>query len=221
MTKKITLWTIQTFSFYEKLKRDSQIHITHSEYLDPEELDGYDWMITHCDYLARKTSDGYDWMRDAMKTRIGEPSVQHCMPIWAWYQWQSQTKKKPDLRYSGHLEAGTHAVRLEIIKDIDDVVLSDFILWHTPYCYKNYIPYNQNDELKMESLINSLHLQDTDFFDYPDHLKSIIRKSWDHIFDLNFPNLEYTDPLAQKSIQATFWSLHMEEVVKVQEFIAR
>lgn len=124
MTKKITLWTIQTSSFYEKLKRDSQIHITHSEYLDPEEL------------------DGYEWMRNAMKTHIGEPPVQHCMPIWAWYQWQSQTKKKPDLRYSGHLEAGTHAVRLEIIKDIDDVVLSDFILWHTPYCYKNYIPYN-------------------------------------------------------------------------------
>lgn len=46
---------------------------------------------------------------------------------------------KPDLRYSCHLNKGTPGVRLTLQKEIREVLLSDFILWHSPYCYHYYI----------------------------------------------------------------------------------
>jgi hypothetical protein len=34
-------------------------------------------------------------------------------PIWAWYQWENESRRKPDLRAAGHLSKGQKGVRIE------------------------------------------------------------------------------------------------------------
>ena len=205
MSQKVRLWTIQDYRFYEKLEQNGSLYFSDQTLLDQDP----------------RFEHGYRWLMEQMNIKIGQPPSFDCYPLWAWYQWSSSTKMKPDLRYSAHLPKGAHGVRLEIIKDIKDILLSDFELWHYPYCYKSFIPKNKKDEQHMEELIQIENLTDSHFFEYPAHIRELIQKSWENIFDLNYSNSEYSYPPHKKRIQATFWSLHIDEVNKVQKFIAR
>ena len=48
-----------------------------------------------------------------------------------------------------------------------------------------------------------------------------IENSWDRIFDLDWVDEEITHPFDKKSIQATFWQLHFDQIRDVQFFTAR
>jgi hypothetical protein len=177
------LYTIQSQSWYDSLK-DKKVIISYRE----ENLSEYD-------ENDKKLRDffklSYDWMSEQMRLRLPEyPSSHLLWPLWAWYQWDSVTKKVPDLRCYRHLK---NYVRIEFEIDDSLVLLSEFEAWH----------YVLNDWM----LKNDEHDGDEN----PDEEDK--RKSWNNIFDLSF-----LGPKDCNAIQATFWELNINQVKKVKEF---
>lgn len=195
------LWTIQYIDFYKELV-DKKVISGKIENADSDFLFGYNWMINQMEKrIDKKPNDSY--------------------PIWAWLQYESINKPKPDLRTSGFLKKGTKGVRLEIKKDNDSVLLSDFELWHTPLSYKTYIGDSEDDANKFDKFLKLQGLGDMKFENLPDKIKHKIILSWDKIFDLDFDCEYYAQPKEKKSIQATFWKLKIDDVIKVDYFVAR
>ena len=200
-TNKVTLWSIQRIERYHQLLQDRII------YGQPVNMDA-------------DNQEGYDWLVMKMEQRIGKRPIKDIYPIWAWYQYDSKKKKKPDLRRSAHLWRGTKGVRITLEKDISEVLLSDFILWHHPYAYKGFIGNTEEDDMNFETLLKSRGIEDQ-FDNFPQDIKNEVIKSWEKIFDLDFDYEYYTQKREDKMIQATFWTLSLDEIVKVEEFIAR
>ena len=199
------LWTIQPYEWYKKLLERGIMHGSR-EYVNTE----------YIDFLP-----GYHWLMDQMERRISHRPFPECYPVWAWYQWLGETRKRPDLRHRGLGNKGEHAVRLTIEKKGNEVLLSDYELWHFPLSFRSYIADNECDGIFFEKMLTQKGLYHTDFPLLPEDIQKDIVKSWDKVLDMDFDDPYSTDPFPKKSIQATFWMLHKDEVVKVEEFIAR
>lgn len=200
---EVELWTIQPIEWYHKLQKDKILFAEKS-------LINIDMSFM----LA------YQWMQQQMLQRIGKPPKPNCYPIWAWYQYNSAKKQRPDLRGSGHLEKGAKGVRIEFNKSRDDVLLSDFQLWHHPLNYWHIADTEQEDQIFDNFLLqNNVKWGDIESYTLP--IKEKIEASWVKIFDMNYAPEYSASPFERKSIQATFWSLSIDEIVKVDEFIAR
>lgn len=201
------LWTIQHIDFYKELA-DKKVMRGKKDYADKDFQYAYKWMISQMEKrINNRPNDSY--------------------PIWAWFQYESAAKPKPDLKTSGFLERGTQAVRLDIEKNNDSVLLSNFELWHAPLAYKTFIGNSEVEGKEFEEYLKQTGLDKENFLKLsnnhkpPNNIKTKIIGSWDKIFDLNFDCKYYTQPKANKSIQATFWELSVDEVIKVDYFIAR
>lgn len=194
---KIKLWTIQDEKGWSELQTKG--------ILTPK-----------VDYIESDFKRGYDWMKIQMDKRIGKSNNENQYPIWAWYQYFDTNKRKPDLRKSGHLPNGTLGYRIEIEKEQEDILLSDFILWHWPLCYKDYIADSEKEALEFEK-----RLDNKKFEQLSKIKKNQIEKSWEKVFDMNFDLEYYTLPFEEKKIQATFWELRLDDIIKVDKFIAK
>lgn len=203
------LWTIQNEGAYEKFK-DTRILRANDRFICED-------MIFH-----------YNWMVDQMKKRIGLPiSEEIKYPIWAWYQWGGIKQKKPDLRFSGHLEKGTKGVLLELEVEPQNVLLSDFEDFNTILNYG----YISDSEEEYDSFYNELERYGYGHYDLQsedeendilDGFKSRLYESWEKIFDLEHERDErWTGRKVDQSIQATMWEVRWEQVVSVKHFIAR
>jgi hypothetical protein len=219
------LWTIHPIDVYEKLL-DKKVLRNSIKYASPD------------------TNRGYNWMINQMERRIGNRPVD-CYPLWAWYQCISKKRAKPDLRESAHLKRGTKGVRIEIEKDEKSVLLSDFELWHYPLLFRGYIADSDNDITKYKKLLkqNGIHCCEFDdlpedpigleeylklrksspfeFDDFPKEIQNKMSSSWNKIFDMDFHAKDIALPKDEKSIQATFWELKVEDIIKVDYFTAR
>ncbi|HEY0606752.1 MAG TPA: DUF3841 domain-containing protein [Herpetosiphonaceae bacterium] len=194
------LWTIQTRDAWQKLQQQGCLR-AELRYIDPNHLMSYQWMI------------------DQARQRIG-PAPAGCQSlIWAWYQWQNQSRRKPDLRFSAHLPKGTAGVRLELEVDDAQVLLSDFELWHHVLNYW-YLPASKADDEAFAAELEQLGLPETKRKLNPAYDERI-RRSWRRIFDLDWSDEYIARSRAQKSIQAVFWELHIEQVQHVQHFVAK
>ncbi len=179
------------------------------------------WTIQHEDAWRRAQGSGflradgrrqwrnfrapYRWMEREMRRRIGElpRGVQH--PIWAWLQYENERARRPDLRRSGHLPSGTRGVLIEFSASKDQVLLSDFELWH--YVLNQwYLP--QTSSEARETLEHALSVP---------HLKG----SWQRIFDLDWYLKDVSVSRPEKSIQATMWQVPLSAVRSVKVFRAR
>lgn len=107
------VWTIQPYEVWEKLQNDGLLYGTGPDLVD----EYWQWRIA------------YEWMAGQMERRIG-PRLD-IYPLWAWYQWKDATHRKPDLRSPGHLVPGTRGVRLACEIPNDQILLSDFVYWHS------------------------------------------------------------------------------------------
>ena len=143
------------------------------------------------------------------------------LPLWAWYQWEGEQRRRPDLRSSGHLPRGEQGVRIEFEIDANLVLLSDFELWHYALNYW-YLPTSsaEGDTFEMK-----LAEQGSSFYKtkpLPDPVfDKAIRESWERIFNVGWAEEDLAVPRAEKSIQAAFWGLPLESVRRVDEFTAR
>jgi hypothetical protein len=197
------LWTIQTPEVWKILQKRGCYTATKPE------------MLGDC-YFEKH----YRWMAKQLSRRVGPSPTQCLWPIWAWRQWSNWQKAKPDLRFGGHAEKGERCVRMQIEIDDQQVLLSDFTLWHHALNYW-YLPESEKDgdgfERELEK--SGLSFYKTKPLPQPYHGK--ITRSWQRIFDLNWVAEGISSPRQDKSIQAVFWELKLQQVQKVDFFTAR
>ena len=155
-----------------------------------------------------------------MEIRIGKRPNEDTFPIWAWYQYKNKDSRRPDLRTTGFLPKGTKGVRIEFEKPENEILLSDFNLWHFPLNYWN-IADNEEKDLEFEKLLEKHNVKFIEIEKYPLEAKKIIVNSWNKIFDMNYECEYVTEKINEKKIQATFWKLNKTEIKKVDFFTAK
>jgi len=187
----ITFWTVHPYLFWQLLQKQGEI-----------KADGRRSWILKNDPSARRA---YQWMNEQMKIKI--PSYRAGYPLWAYFF-------KPDLRQRAYEPTGTHAVRIEFRIPAEKVILSDYESWHAPL--NNWYLWLTGKEYKWwekrETELTQLKLFH--------RLQKEKEQSWSRIFDLEtVGKAKSWGPI--DIIQATFEKLTLDQVVKVDEFIAR
>ena len=202
----MTLWTIQSIAAWNILQRE-QVLFADQRYSSDLCLDAYRWLVKQ------------------MERRIGPRPENTSLPLWAWYQWDDVKRRKPDLRFSAHLPQGQRGVRIEFEQSDKGVLLSDFVLWHHVLNY-SYLPRTIADDEAFDAEFDAELSKHNLSFSETKHLPvrayhQRIEKSWERIFDLDWFAEDITHPVDKKSIQATFWQLHFDQIRDVQFFTAR
>lgn len=203
------LWTIQHYPAYESLQKNGILRADE------------DHLFCEDDFRY-----AYDWMSEKM-IDAGLMLPQGARyPVWAWHQWEGKRKRR-DMREGGHAKRGEKIVQLTIEIDDQDVLLSDFDLFHYPL-NRGYLPIDEKDDLAFEKHYESLGYSHQDLNNpdvQNDDMKKIrmdIISSWDRIFQLGQEDDGWLYGKNEgKSIQATFWELRLEQVVKTEVFIAK
>jgi hypothetical protein len=155
----------------------------------------------------------YRWMREQMRARVATyagPSL-----IWSWY------RPKPDLRFTGLLPPGTEGVRIEFVAPACDVLLSDFDGWHVPLSSSmrpaappRYLSWSRTEDEEWERQSRDKDRRTA----YDD----AARRSWERIFDLQSPrDLDWCEDPDQMMLQAVLEEVRVEQVIRVQRFLAR
>ena len=190
------LWTVQAYHFWEVLQEQGTI-TTDIRQIDEDWLDG-------------EILDAYQWLASQMELRIGGRPHPDTLPLWAWYQWHGEKRKRPDLRSFEYIPSGQKGVRIEF--EIEDylVLLSDFDLWHSPL-NREYLGASDQDT---ESFYEETEELSHDRLHADPFYRQQIVNSWPRIFDLDWKN-------ENLRIQATFWQLNMKNVRDVTVFISR
>lgn len=192
------LWTFQTTEFYENLQKNG---------------------IAYCDresWFCQEYRAMYDWMADQMREYIGNPpNPEMRYPLWAWYQYISRKKPKPPVSPNMLASNQKEGVMLEIEIPDDEVLLSDFGLWHVPL---NGYPISDDKRLlKRLKVFRELNGGSCDFEDYPEVFQHDIMVTWSAIFDLRTKLGKcVAKAMWNRSIQACFWELKLEQIVNVQ-----
>lgn len=186
------LWTIQSKNAYDALMQNDVYHCNPA--LSPllEE---------------EQFKPAYDWLAGEMSKRIGKAPANVKYPIWAWYQYDAN-RKRPDLRSQIHNYFGEHyLIELEIADE--DVLLSCFDYWHI-ILHNGFIhscPENEFCDVitkEEDAYFESLSVKEQDIFK---------KESWKRVFDNKHCPWQH--------VQATFWELKKEHIVRVRKFIGR
>lgn len=186
-----------------------------------KELEKNGCLVASSNDYSPEHEEAYKWMTNQMKIRLRQPQGEELHPIWSWYQFYDAKKRKPDLRKTSHLPPGTKGIRIEFSKKRDEVLLSDFILWHFPLSYKDYIGKNEKDAIRFAKKLKKYNLENESFQGLPTNLKNEIKESWSKIFDMKFEDKYFTNRFEEKMIQACCWRINIDEVIKIDKFIAR
>lgn len=208
MSEKITLWTLQHVEAYKTLEKNGVLY-ANEQHLFCEDDMRY----------------AYDWLTEQMKKRVGTPPDGVSYPIWAWYKWEGK-RKRCDLRCGGYAKRGTPMVQMEIQIDSDRLLLSDFDRW-VNVLNKAYIVEDESEWDRMDEEIERLGTDSYRLFTELVNdtrllpLKEKIMDTWQTVFQLDTHMESWDSPLDKRSVQATFWELRMEDVVKVENFIAK
>ncbi len=197
------LWSIQSTRAWRTLETSGKLRC--------------DVRLVEKDFVA-----AYRWMAEQMDKRLQvRRPAEDALPVWAWYQWDGERRRKPDLRSGGHLPRGERGVRIEFAIDDEMVLLSDFELWHYALNYL-YLPASTDEDEAFEAKLAEQGMSFYRTKPLPDPaLHEAIRRSWEHIFDLEWEEEDLAAPRAQKSIQGALWELPLESVRRVDEFVAR
>lgn len=181
-------------------------------------------IFTPADKAEATNHDAYVWLAEQMRVRLpNHPTLDttHLFPVWAWFQWESEHRPMPDLRYSAHLPRGEKGVRLELEVPDEMVLLSDFELWHFALNYW-YLPSSMLDGDRFDREMSERGLsnhRERPLSDQKAHNE--IQHSWEKIFDLDWQEKDYSSPRELKNIQATLWSIEMDFVKDVTHFTAK
>lgn len=133
--------------------------------------------------------EAYSWLIEKLSKRIVKPD--HIdYPVWAWYSYNG-ANKKPDLRT---YQAYNDSALLELEIDDSRIVLTDFVIWHDVL---NNVKSMTDEEWEI-SFENNIKYSQKE-----------IEESWDRIFHI--------DKSLDHSIQANFWSIFPEDIVKIHK----
>lgn len=203
------LWTIQNSLAYEKMM-ETGILKANEDYL----------------FCEDELRFAYDWITQKMHEQgiIAPEGINY--PVWAWYQWEGKRKRR-DMREGGYANRGEKIVQLTIEVPDKDVMLSDFDCFHYVLNYW-YLPASMEDSDAFDKEYDDSGYSCNDLQDMSIQTKEMrklrekIEKSWDRIFDLEHEDGNLIYGLnSTKSIQATFWQLKPEQVIRAETFIAK
>lgn len=192
INKKVRLWTICGQGTFQQLKR-------HGELLaDARRVDA--------DYAS-----AYRWMTVQVNKKVGASVT---TPWWGWHSW-GKRHGRPDLRYADHMPRGTKSVRLELMIDSNEVVLSQFEMWIW-VLDGGFVPERQAEDSRYSVREKRLI--------YPQGRKPTARErrsSWQRIFDLRCGSVHYWGRHSERWIQACYPVLRISDVVSTKLFVAR
>jgi len=203
----MVLWTIQAYEAYEKLLQDKVLTADSA-------------CIFYDDIQRDAFQVGYDWMVRQMKKRglVQPENVDY--PIWAWYKWEGKRKRHDMRSYSNPNK--DKIVQLTIKIDDSEVLLTDFDTFHYALNYW-YLPLDENESESFEKEYTNFGISRNDLRDISKQSREInnfrerIEKSWDRILDLEREDNNYVFGYnSEKSIQATFWELRADQVIKAE-----
>ena len=195
MGGKIKLYTVQPLCVYHQLMENKVFiadPVQSSFYHPNNEEDS-------------KFVSAYDWLMKEMKDRLSPKPKDAVIPIWGWYKYANEFKL--DLRKYGKVKKPY--VVMEIYKDEKEVLLSDFLAWHT-ILNDYYLADDELSDAEMEIVCESY---DELVIHHPKKARKIKLESWKNVF-----KLEPTPTVSKEYIQGTFWTLHLDEVRKVRKY---
>ncbi|QDV15894.1 hypothetical protein Pan153_05130 [Gimesia panareensis] len=181
------LWTIQTEGWLEDLQAKQVKYASYARvwhYFKPH----------------------YRWMARQMAERIGTDPTR--CPTFAWFKYFG-TKPRPDLRESGHFPRGTPGVRVELQVDPQQVLLSQFEMWHA-VLNQTWLAENETQAKEFEALSEAGKLT-----------RPIMEASWNRIFDLKAGDGRSWGKRSERAIQACLERVSIDQVRNVDHFIAR
>ena len=162
---------------------------------------------TKSSMLEMRFKEHYDWLVSKMTKRIGPPPEGVSYPVWAWYK-QNGKRSKPDLRSErwGYGRGGEAYTCIEIDVPDDQVVLSDFDVWHVPL-NNGLISETEEEDIAQYAYYDPLT---------PEQQKAYRDRNWERVFDVSpFEN----DWIRRGDwVQATFWELRKEQARAVRFF---
>lgn len=200
----VTCWTIQPIEVWQKLKKAGKVSCPTTMMAEwARDIDGLDQSVVKA----------YQWMFEQMSDEQKNLLPKGHVPLWVWLQWAGETKKKPDLRYSGHLAKGSTGVRLTLRIPKTFALWSNFDLWHTclngQYCADS----SQEFDLFYGGVNQKLSEEERE---------AVIQKSWFEIFDLTKQDEgHWYGPKSQMPIQGIVPVIRLDQVIKVEPFTAR
>ena len=199
------LWTIQPIYVYDKLKENGILYVDpkQSEILIDSEREaraGLKWTF----------KDSYDWMVSMMdENNIKGRNENTFYPWWAWHTYDGKNKK-PDLRRSTFGKRGRRCVCIELEIPDDEVLLTSYTWWHDVL-------------MDCECWLIDVDTSSCNDFDtiwkiHHDVLKHLTPEEYERYKKDTWKKIINHD---DKYIQATFWCLRLNNVIKVQEFICK
>lgn len=188
------LWTVQPIEVYDNILKYGEYKCAPAK----AELLSY-----------KEFKKAYKWLSEKMNEKKLAPTNVF-YPVWAWHT-RDWKHKKPDLRNIGLGIKREKSVCLEIEIPDDEVFLTDFDAWHF-ILNDTFVPKSENEkdwEIEWD-LYDKMN---------PEEKEKYKLNSWNEVFNISpFENDWMT---RGKYIQATFWKLKKENIVKVQFFTAR
>ncbi len=185
------LWTIQTPDVLEMLEGGTVYRC------DPARCARRDRFALHL---------SYGWMADRMDERGIVRPEGVLYPVWAWYA-QSGRRGRPDLRLGGYAERGKEMACIEIEIDDDRALLSDSDDWD--YVLNGwYLNPGRNVDEYWENNRRLFGITDRN------ERERFVRDSWERVLSVG-------PETVGRSLQAAFWELRPEDVVRARRFVAK
>lgn len=161
------------------------------------------------DYLNALGNEApYRWMAAQMAKRVGPPPEGVIFPVWAWHT-MNWKHRRPDMRWS-HFHGRKRPFALMEVEIPDkDVLLSDEELWH----------FVLNDWYLNDAANEAEYNAAEEAFDALSEAqqRTVKEKSWERIFSVLSP-VDNGWVRLGCFIQATFWELRKEQIVKVWHY---
>lgn len=189
-------WTVQTNEAFAILNRDGVLYCDCprcARYMD----DGNDGVFNRA----------YDWMMSQMERRIPVSRPQQAAyPLWVWVQVGSYKK---EYHPSGNDYTHGKDVLLELDIPEDQILLSDFDLWH---CVLN--EGSTGTDRLMEKALDRFYCQNKEatLQEYPQELREYVIQSWERIFQLDRRDRNASRMRRNRTIQGTLWQIRSEWV---------
>jgi hypothetical protein len=150
----------------------------------------------------------YEWMKDAMDEAGLQGRRPDINPWWCWIR-AGDGYVKPT-----NLNEDENFVLLELSLAPEDVLISDFSMWHVPLNY-----WLNAEEEEDEAFENELKAAGFNIYmdkPLPEPYHSRVQASWRDVFNLDVVN-GFTNELATKAIQGVYWTLRPENIIGIVE----
>jgi hypothetical protein len=164
---------------------------------------------------TREFLPAYRWMMRQMSVRIGPPPADVQFPLWAWYQYRGK-RKKPIAR-KHHLPKRQRGYRVECHLPEDQVLLSDYTLWHHVLS-DWYLPESETEHDTFDYRWDAISDDDPPAKKI---MQGIKETSWERILDLGWYSDYVSAPRREQAIQACFWRLELGQVRQAYPFVSR